>query len=190
MVDFKRNLLARKAAMARQDNPKSRIAKQSKATPSPTTSPVKIPLFVHDFSRIPAHSVAPRDMTFVAVNSPEDLKKLLATANQRANAELLAMSAQSVGTISDADEFSITMKEVEKSKKACCDQFGEYWGLFFFWMRGGGQEGKGSPIWEIIKAARPYNTRMGTAYPPPRYPNAPRISPVKLPAVPLTERDK
>jgi hypothetical protein len=161
--------------------------KKSNAT---SAASVKIPVFAHDFSSVKSHGAAPPDATFVAVNTPEELSKLLAIANQQANEQLLASFRRSQGTLTNGDPLAVEQEEREAVKARLQKQFGDGWGLFFFWTRGGGQTGEGSPLWRILDAARPLNSRMGTMYPPPRYPTAPRIAPVKLPAVPLTESDR
>lgn len=174
-------------ATGKQDGAADRL--HSKVTTSPQLSPpIEIPVFAHDFSKIPVHSGAPPDATFVAVQSVETLEHKLAAINRHAEEEIAKWNQQSIGSIADADEFSLMKKKVEADKKSNEDQYGRYWGLFFFWTRGGGQEGEDSPLWKILPAGR--HLRRHTVYPAPRYPTAPAVTQPRLPHVPSTETGK
>lgn len=109
---------------------------------------------------------AAADVSFVKVETIDEAVLRMETLNRLAVEELLKQNYKNMGTISEGDPNEIKRKENEKAQKILKDQFGEGWGTFFWWTRGGGETGEGSPLWKILPAARGFNR----GYPPPAYP--------------------
>jgi hypothetical protein len=57
-----------------------------------------------------------------------------------------------------------------KAQQILKDQFGGFWGTFFWWTRGGAP-GEGSPVWDILPAVGP----LDRANPPEAYPGQPPV---------------
>lgn len=132
-----------------------------------------------------------RDVTFIQVEEVEDIDQRMRRLNRQAEEEfqetIRRIQQQPPATISDASpEAALKIKQAEnrKAQEELKRVFGDGWGTFFWWTRGGGQTGEGSPVWEVINSVRVWNR----AYPPQAYPSAPRIfRPATLPDIPKTE---
>jgi hypothetical protein len=136
-----------------------------------TYGPYLLPEVVITATRTNQALVRPsvRDVTFVKVETVEDLLQRMRILNQKAEDELQERLRQSQGTLSDANPGEAQEKKAQEALKA---QFGEFWGTIFWWTRGGGQTGEDSPLWKVLSAARGFK----------------RASPAQsLPYVPQTE---
>jgi len=125
-----------------------------------------------------------RDVTFVAVQTAQDISQRMVTLNEQADESLRENDLARQGTISDPEAEARAQEET--AQKLLKDQFGDFWGTVFWWTRGGGQTGEDSPLWKVLNAAGSLNR----AYPTPRYPTAPRVYPSQLPTVNPTESTK
>jgi len=93
-----------------------------------------------------------RDATFVKGAPAETLSKLKAITDKRSKEEFLEKSARSLGTITNADPNSIRIQADAAAQKTLNEMFGEKLGTFLWQMRGGGQSGEDSPIWQLVNA--------------------------------------
>lgn len=97
---------------------------------------------------------APVDVTFVKVETGEEALRRMSILNEKAEAEFLEQARRSRGTISAAGpEAAWKAKQTENDqvKQTLKTQFGECWGTVFWWTRGGGQTGEGSPVWDLLE---------------------------------------
>lgn len=96
------------------------------------------------------------DVTFVKVESGEELQRRMEILNQLAVKQFLEKERRRQGTISAAGT-EVQQERDEQAQETLKKQFGEGWGTFFWWTRGGGQTGEDSPLWKMLPAARGFN---------------------------------
>ncbi|HSU15025.1 hypothetical protein [Longimicrobium sp.] len=108
----------------------------------------------HDFGRMPVY--APRDATFVKVETGEEHLRRLMVLNRQAEKELEAKRLEAQGTFKPGP-VEQKAKEDEAAQKILKDQFGDGWGAVFWWTRGGGQTGEDSPLWQVLEAGSGMN---------------------------------
>jgi hypothetical protein len=125
-------------------------------------------------------SEAVRDVTFVKVESSEEILRRVKALNQTAEEALeeerrmvrkIALKNLSgpQATIRDGSPEGALKEKEEKDNKVkeiLKKQFGEGWGTFFWWTRGG-PVGEGSPLWDILPALRRFNK----GHPPQAFPS-------------------
>jgi hypothetical protein len=128
-----------------------------------------------------------RSVTFVKVETVEDLEQRKWTLNQQAEDQLRENVVLSQGTLKDGSPGAEQRTADTKTKQILHEQFGDFWGTFFWWTRGGGQTGEGSPIWEVLKAGSVLNpSNPVRAFPSQK----PVYRPDRLPYIPQTEWPK
>jgi hypothetical protein len=125
-----------------------------------------------------------RSVTFVKVETVEELEQRKWKLNQQAEDALRENFALSQGTLKDGSPGAEQRAADTKTKQILHEQFDDFWGTFFWWTRGGGQTGEGSPIWEVLKAGSVLNlSNPVRAFPTQR----PVYRPDPLPYIPQTE---
>jgi hypothetical protein len=105
------------------------------------------------------------DVTFVKVQTREDALQRINALNQLAGDALgqylLIESWKYPGYGYETNPYTLTDPSPEAALKARQDenrkdeetlkkQFGDGWGTFFWWIRGGGQTGEGAPLWSTL----------------------------------------
>ncbi|HST62116.1 MAG TPA: hypothetical protein VLK84_25665 [Longimicrobium sp.] len=125
---------------------------------------------------------APRDATYVKVQTGEEFLQRLNALNHAATEQLKAQRLAAQGTLKPGPEEQKRQQDAA-AQQVLKDQFGEGWGAFFWWTRGGGQTGPDSPIWTILGAVGVLNRSI----PPAPYDTAPSIYIPKLPQTYPTE---
>lgn len=131
-------------------------------------------------------SIARRDATFVKVTPPIDLDKRRQELNRQAQEELLEHIRLSQGTLRDGSpqaERKAKQAEEQKIKDYLKRTYGDWWGTFWWWMRGGDKY-EMSPVWNILGSMSVLNK----SYPVMAYPYQSRVyAPSQLPYIPKTE---
>ena len=123
----------------------------------------------------PTTMVAVSDVTFVKVQTGEELLLRMKILNQQADQILRFPVPTTNPDVLTSPELELKAKldHDRKAQEILKERFGEYFGIFFWWTRGGGQTGEGSPLWDILPAGAVFNR----AYPPQAYPTQRRIYP-------------
>jgi hypothetical protein len=135
------------------------------------------------------------DVTFVKVQTREELPPRMRILNQQANDVLKfpdyitnpdILSNPSIITSTEVD-LKLKQDHDRKAQEELTKLFGsEYSGAFFWWVRGGGSTGEGSPLWRILPAGAVFNR----AYPPQAFPTQQRVYPDTRGVATQTEQKK
>jgi hypothetical protein len=134
-----------------------------------------------------------RDVTFVKVTTWEEVERRAKILKQQAEDEaaekekihIIKQPTQTIGP----DAETLQQQQDEAAQKVLKDQFGDFWGMFFWYTRGGGQTGEDGEVWKVLGAVNTLN--RGVRSPLPAYQGAKQIfTPAKLPYTPNTEIKK
>jgi hypothetical protein len=98
-----------------------------------------------------------REVTFVKVETVEEVLQRLDALNQASSDQLREDYARSLGSVSNADPAVEQQAADENAQGILKEQFGEGWGTFFWWTRGGGQTGEDSPLWGVLEGVSGFN---------------------------------
>jgi uncharacterized protein DUF4157 len=115
-----------------------------------------------------------REVTFVKLDKVEDLQQRIRRLNQEAENELRESFLRAQGTLKDASPGADQRAADAKAQAILRDQFGDGWGTFFWWTRGGGQNGEDSPLWGLLEGISGFN----------------RMAPIPLPGLDPVYRDR
>jgi hypothetical protein len=123
----------------------------------------------------PNETFAVCDATFVKVQTREELPLRMSILNQQAIDVLKFPDYRTSPDILSSPELNLKVKQdhERKAQEILKNQFGDFWGTFFWWTRGGGQTGEGSPLWDILPAGASFNR----GYPPQAFPSQQRVYP-------------
>jgi hypothetical protein len=115
-----------------------------------------------------------REVTFVKVETVEEMFQRFDALNKAATDQFLEDQERRLGTIKNADPVAEQQAADAQAQDILKKQFGEGWGTFFWWTRGGGQTGQDSPLWGILEGVSGFN----------------RAAPIPLPGVDPVYRDR
>lgn len=126
-----------------------------------------------------------RDITFVKVETVEELTQRARVLNQEAEKKFRENLGRAQGTLEDASPGADERAADAQAQETLKQQFGEGWGTFFWWTRGGGQTGKDSPLWGALEAISGFNRAV-----PIERPGGDKVFRDRLPETYRTESTK
>jgi hypothetical protein len=123
------------------------------------------------------------DVTFVNATTLEEVRQYQKFVNEQLY-NIIQQGIRGPRDVLTSPEVEAKAKQDQalKAQQILKDQFGDFWGTFFWWTRGGAP-GERSPVWDILPAAGPLNT----AIPPRAYQGQPPVYGSNLPTPTQTE---
>jgi hypothetical protein len=105
-----------------------------------------------------------RDVTFVEVGSTDEAVRRAKALNRPAEDLFLENLRRKQPLIQDGGAKTAAIGVPQdfdtRAQDELKNRFGSFWGTVFWWTRGGGQTGTGSPLWDLLEALSGFNSSV------------------------------